>query len=258
MYKNPENMSLENIKILIVEDDIFIADSLKISLESLGYDVAEPCLTVEDAKVALKKNYFDLAILDIQLYGKDEGIALGLFIQENYQFPFIFLTAFSDAVTVSKATQSGPSAYLVKPASTATLFATIQTALHNFSNQQIADEAEKKLFKDSFFVKNKGSIERIYWKDICCVESSKNYAVLSVCENNHHSSQKIALRGSLVNALRLMPVIYSQNFVQISRSCFVNTNMITKISKEHVWIENQQFELSSSYRKDLTHLLPHL
>lgn len=247
------NANLEEINILIVEDDVFIADSLKISLEALGYGVAEPCLTVEDAIQILKTNSFDLAILDINFYGKDEGISLGKHIQEYYHFPFIFLTAFSDAHTVSKATMVGPSAYLVKPSSTATIFATIQTALHNFTNQSVATEVEENWLNDSFFVKNNGNIQRIYWKDVICIESAKNYAILSL---KNAYAEKIALRGTLVHVLRLMPVIYSKYFVQINRSCYIHLSEISKIGKDTIWVGNREFAISSIYRKGLIERIP--
>ena len=68
----------DKIKLLIVEDDLLIADNLKCTLEDLGFDVAEPCSEYQDAIEKLETNKFDIALMDIDLNGKDDGILLGL------------------------------------------------------------------------------------------------------------------------------------------------------------------------------------
>ena len=93
-------MTSENkIKLLIVEDDLLIADNLKTILEDMGFDVAEPCCEYEEAIAILEQKAFDIALLDIDLNGKDDGIKLGKIINTKYHFPFIFLTALVCSVT---------------------------------------------------------------------------------------------------------------------------------------------------------------
>jgi CheY-like chemotaxis protein len=57
--------------ILIVEDEPLIAMMLEDFLESLGHTVKASCDNVADALVAVGKNGFDVAILDVNLKGEN-------------------------------------------------------------------------------------------------------------------------------------------------------------------------------------------
>ena len=57
--------------ILIVEDEPLIAMMLEDFLESLGHIVKASCDNVADALVAVGKNGFDIAILDVNLKGEN-------------------------------------------------------------------------------------------------------------------------------------------------------------------------------------------
>jgi two-component system response regulator LytT len=61
------------IKILIVEDNVIIADDLRFTLENLGYIVIACLISYEDAIPILQKNTVDLAFLDINLSTKKNG-----------------------------------------------------------------------------------------------------------------------------------------------------------------------------------------
>jgi DNA-binding NarL/FixJ family response regulator len=94
---------MSKIKILVIEDEIIIADHLCDILNELGYECFEPAINYTEAIDSLKTNQPDVAIIDIQLGGKKTGIDLAEYINENYNFPFIFLTSNSDPLTIEKA-----------------------------------------------------------------------------------------------------------------------------------------------------------
>ena len=236
----------EKIKILIVEDDVFIAESLMLTLQGLGYDVAEPCVTPQEALVKLETQSFDLALLDIQFFEKEEGIELGKIVSEKFKIPFIFLTAFSDAETVKRATIAKPSAYIIKPAAPAALFAAIQTALHNFHDQRVATAVESSEQSNAFFVKINSKIFRIQWEEIVSIESSKNYALIKSSDKKYPT---IPIRGSLQQVLQLIPAKLSTCFVQINRGCCVNVNYVTQVNKDLAVCQVGSFVLGESYKK---------
>jgi CheY-like chemotaxis protein len=57
--------------ILIVEDEPLIAMMLEDFLESLGHTVTASCDNVADALLAVARNGFDIAILDVNLKGEN-------------------------------------------------------------------------------------------------------------------------------------------------------------------------------------------
>jgi two-component system response regulator LytT len=102
-------------RILVVEDELIIADNLCFTLEAFGYEVGEPAASYYEAIDMIEEQVPHLAILDVQLASKKSGIDLAKVILDKYDFPFIFLTSNGDKMTFDEAKQFEPSAYLVKP-----------------------------------------------------------------------------------------------------------------------------------------------
>lgn len=240
---------MDNIKILIVEDDLLIAENLKAVLEDLGYSVYDPCATAAEAEKILSLQSFDLALLDINLNGKDDGIAIGKLIASKYHFPFIFLTAFSDKETVKAATAAYPSAYLIKPTNAATLFATIQTAINNFQKNKVANNAVEEINDASFFVKVGNNLSKVYWQDVISIGSGKNYISIYLNKNN---TPPIPIRSTLQYAMsHLIPMALKQDFIQISRTHCVNIAAIKEIKNDHAVTPFGSFEIGDKFKKIL-------
>lgn len=128
---------MSKVKILVVEDEIIIADNICDTLTDLGYETLEPAINFTEAVELIESESPDIAILDIQLSGQKTGIDLARKINEDYNFPFIFLTSNSDTVTLNEAKKLMPPAFLVKPFSKEELYTSIEIALYNFSNKEI-------------------------------------------------------------------------------------------------------------------------
>ena len=60
--KSPEN-SLLGLRVLVVEDEFYIADDLARALRAAGASVIGPCATVAQAEAAVVDSAFDFAIL---------------------------------------------------------------------------------------------------------------------------------------------------------------------------------------------------
>ncbi|MEL6988939.1 MAG: response regulator, partial [Bacteroidota bacterium] len=101
-------------KILIVEDEASIAMDLQSILEESGYDADDVAYSYNQAVNLLASNLPDLALLDIALKGRENGLDVARVIKEKYKIPFVFLTSFSDAETVAQAVDLKPNGYLVK------------------------------------------------------------------------------------------------------------------------------------------------
>lgn len=60
------------IKVLVVEDEIIIADNICDTLEDLGFETIEPAINYTEALALIETKKPDIAILDIQLSGKKQ------------------------------------------------------------------------------------------------------------------------------------------------------------------------------------------
>ena len=118
-------------RILVVDDEIIIADDLAITLEKLGYVALEPALSYNEAVKSLAAETIDLVILDVNLGTKKSGIDIAHHIRERYDIPFIFLTSYTDTRTLELAKATMPYAYLVKPYEGPDVMMAIEIALTN-------------------------------------------------------------------------------------------------------------------------------
>jgi len=118
------------IRVLIVEDEQIFARDLRRQLEGLNYDVISICITGEEAIDRTHLSRPDLVLMDIRLKGEMDGVEAARRIQEQYEIPVIFLTAYSDDHTLQRAKISQPFGYLLKPFNANELHATIQMSLY--------------------------------------------------------------------------------------------------------------------------------
>ena len=138
---------MKRLKVLIVEDEMIISESVKQSLLKLNYDVVGIASRYIQALEMLESLEVNLVLIDINLNGLKNGIDLAKHIQENYNIPFIYVTANSDFATLEKAKSTHPLGYLVKPFSEENLHSAIEVASFNFIS------SENKPEDDFLFVK---------------------------------------------------------------------------------------------------------
>ena len=138
---------MEHLKILVVEDDAIVAEDIASCLIDLGYTPIGPAFDIESAKDLALENTFHLALLDIHLDDREDGIHLAKWIKEKFPVPIIFLTAFSDSITLSKVKEIHPEHYLVKPFNDAQLKAAIEITVNNFYHPNPSQEKLTKIFK---------------------------------------------------------------------------------------------------------------
>ena len=120
---------MNNIKILIVEDELIIAKNAARKLENAGYTVSRIVTSGQAAIEAVVSDRPDLILMDIAIKGKIDGIETAKQIKDIANIPFIFLTAYADDAIIERASQVGCYGYLIKPFRDKELQATIKVAL---------------------------------------------------------------------------------------------------------------------------------
>jgi two-component system, LytTR family, response regulator LytT len=238
------------IKILIIEDEALIAQKIKMQLEDFGYSIVDICYDYESAAIAINEISFDVLITDINLGNGIEiksGIQIAQQLKQTKDCPIIFLTAFSDADTIKKATALSPSAYMVKPVNEANLYATVQLAVNNYLNK-ITPQLEKEEAPNFFFVKQGTKYVKVFWKDVYHLEALKNYVKITTIEQRNG----VLVNGSLQNVLqKMMPLEYRDNFIKINRAEAIIKSIIQKVGEGIVETEFGEFETTKEFAKEL-------
>ena len=129
-------MIFNELNVLIVEDEAVIAADIRSLLRSEGCKIAGVAYTGTRALDLLASANANFAILDVHLGSGISGIDIAEIIHNKYNIPYIFLTSFSDELTLSAAQEHGPYGYLVKPYQERSLLTTISIAWSNFRKSQ--------------------------------------------------------------------------------------------------------------------------
>lgn len=118
---------MDKTKLLIVEDEQTLLDTLKYSLERQGYEV----VTASDGVQALATARTEkpgLVILDLMLPGLD-GIEVCRILRQEMSLPILMLTAMDEEVDKILGLEVGADDYLTKPFSMRELLARVRAHL---------------------------------------------------------------------------------------------------------------------------------
>jgi len=106
---------MDKTRLLIVEDEGLVARDLENMTRTMGYEVLGVASTADEALVQVACLHPDLVLMDVVIKGTLDGIAAAERIWEIYHIPVIYVTAYTDEVTVQRATLSQPFGYILKP-----------------------------------------------------------------------------------------------------------------------------------------------
>lgn len=132
---------MEQKTILIVEDEFIVANDLATILKRNRYRISDIAGSYQDALRSVKQKTPDLALLDIQLKGKETGIDIGKRFLE-LQIPFIYVSANSNKAILEEVKTTKPLGFLVKPFREKDVLVAIEIALslykdtEQYKNQQ--------------------------------------------------------------------------------------------------------------------------
>lgn len=97
--------------IMIVEDEALVAEDMRTILSKLGYDVCCVTSNREDTLNCAKSLNPDVALMDIRLEGNGDGIDTA----NELDIPVIYVTAYADDETLTRAKNTNPYGYILKP-----------------------------------------------------------------------------------------------------------------------------------------------
>jgi two-component system, response regulator PdtaR len=107
--------------ILIVEDDFLIAMQAESALTDAGFSVSGVATTAEEALEMAKQRPPAIAVMDIRLAGRRDGIDAADDLFRELGVRCVFATAHDDQQTRARAEPFGPLGWLAKPYTMASL-----------------------------------------------------------------------------------------------------------------------------------------
>lgn len=230
----------------IVEDEAIIAEGIIMALESLGYKTTEPAINYTEALKMIEREKPDLVLLDIQLSGSKTGIDVAQKIKDEYDLPFIFLTANGDQMTIDAVKKLDPPAFLVKPFNKKELFASIEIALHNYAKADatLEPKVDTSLALNKFiFIKQKDRYFKVNYNDITYLKSDHVYVDIFT-----ESKERFTIRSTMND---LMQRINSPVFFKVHRRYIVNIEKISYINGHEVMVANESIPITKEYRDTL-------
>ncbi len=123
---NPKSPS-----VLIVEDESIVAQDIQQTLRAFGYRPLNIAASAEEAIARASEVCPDVVVMDIGIKGSLGGLETAKLLQQRFDVPIVYLTAHADVVTIERASETHPHAYVLKPIRAAELRAAIELALHN-------------------------------------------------------------------------------------------------------------------------------
>ena len=244
---------MAKVSVLVVEDESIVAKDIQNSLKKLGYNVPGVVSTGEDAIQAAGLHSPDLVLMDIMLKGEISGIEAAEQVRKNFDIPVIYLTAYADESTLSKAKVTEPYGYIIKPFKEIDLHTSIEMALYKHS-KELEVKKERDLYSsivldsgqgDCIFVKSNSRLVKVKTADIYYVEALKDYVII------HTKDTRFTVHSTMKD---IMLKLNSKEFMRVHRSFIVRVDKIQAIEQNNLVIEDEKkiIPVGGSYKDDLT------
>lgn len=231
---------MSSFRILIVEDEVLIADTIERYLLKEGYQVTGKAISYEEAIEAFQEQAPDVVLLDIRLNGSKTGIAVAQWLNtQRKSVPFIYLTSQLDRQSLDAAKATFPSGYLSKPVQARSLKTTIEIALHNHSAQ------EKQ--KTTIRLYNGKQYFQVPVDDILYLRSDHIYVKIAL-----EGEDEVVQRATLKEMIDQLP---EGQFVQTHRSYAVNIRQVSSWDQDYLYGQGYQVPVSRGRRRDVLALL---
>lgn len=211
---------MDTSKILVVDDEATLCDTLKFNLEIEGYEV-DTAYSAEEAMTLDLKQY-DLILLDIMM-GEKSGFDMARAMKKDPQLarvPIIFCTARDTEDDMVAGLNLGADDYIAKPYSIRNVLARVRTVLRRTSQHETAASESPTSFED---LSVDPSLKR------CTVDGTevrlprKEFEILCLLLSN---------RGRIFSREEILGRIWPEEVVVIDRVVDVNiTRLRSKIGR---------------------------
>ncbi|MFN5985128.1 MAG: LytR/AlgR family response regulator transcription factor [Fluviicola sp.] len=226
-------MENENIRILIVDDEVLIAETLKDYLQKLGFKQIKMTHSKKETFELLSFWKPHVALLDIRMEELYDGLEIGEQFKSDYKIPFMYVTAHSDMEMTQRILKSKPDGYITKPIRINELMINLGMVIQRF--QEVQNEILIE-FKNGY------DTERIHLSELLYIKAEGNYVEIFLV------NRKVVVRNTLEAILQ---EINNELIVRIHRSFAVNVQKVKKRSTIEIDLGEIQLPISRSYSQVL-------
>jgi CheY-like chemotaxis protein len=128
-------MSGNNRSVLIVEDVMVLAMSMESVVEKMEFRVTGTAISGKEAIKLVEEDRPSLVLMDVTLDGEMDGIEAASQIIERFNIPVIFVTGYSDEITLKRLDEVKHCGALQKPVDEYTLRKSVENALEKDKQQ---------------------------------------------------------------------------------------------------------------------------
>lgn len=219
---------MKEIRTLIVEDEVIIAESIKIHLTEIGFENIRMAHDRQSAELLIDNWNPEIVLLDIHMEKEDDGIYLGMLLQKRH-INYMYITANTDNITTKKILGTKPVGFISKPIrfNEFKIHISMLVNLYQPKNEvkilELTNGSEKIQFKEN---------------ELKYLRSNGNYIEVYL------DSSRMVIRNTLDNCLL---EIDSQQVIRVHRSYAVSTDRIQKISNHQIFLQDIQIPVSRLY-----------
>ncbi len=160
------------------------------------------------------------------------------------------ITSYSDKETINRAKHTQPLGFIVKPFTKDDVYAAIEVALFNKnrisngSSNPLAATNPTTYSNDSIFVKKKGLLEKVKYKDLEWIEADGNHITIHVSGGRDYT-----IRKSLKELSDKLP---KDRFLRVHKSYIVLVDAVTAIDTSFVYLGERKIPIGRSYYNAFT------
>ncbi|MBL7934057.1 MAG: response regulator [Bacteroidia bacterium] len=230
------------MKVLIVEDEMLVAEDLSDYLQEAGFSICGIAISGEECFSSMEQNKPDAVILDIALKGKMDGTQVAALLNKT-KIPFVFLTANCDDATVKKAMAVKPAAFITKPFNKRDVSIALELLHQKITGEHLSEK--EKISQHFLFVREGNVYKRIQLQDILFVEARGSYSRIVTPEKSYTLAYNLSYFQQKVSN----PI-----FRRVHRSYIVNTLKVDGFDACTLRIQKSTIPVSRQYQKELLDL----
>ncbi|MVM40418.1 response regulator [Spirosoma sp. HMF3257] len=227
---------MNNLRILIIEDDLIWQLKLQMMLEQLNMGTIQFASSLEEAEQLLDTQLPDLVIADIVMA---DGLSFELLTKKHKQLPTVFQTGYAKEDFIRRAILLPNVEFLLKPFERFSLHAAIELLF-----SRIPSTISQPPTSISVIGKHNQRLlipfDEIYW-----IKAEGNYSIINTID------QKYVLKRSL----RKVADELTFYFVQVQKAYIINSNYVERVGESMVQINHQSIQIGRKYKKNLLDVL---
>ncbi|WP_192349014.1 LytTR family DNA-binding domain-containing protein [Algoriphagus sp. Y33] len=223
-------------KILIVENELELAENMEDILEHLGYETVHILNNSKDVLDYLQKETPDLILMDILLDGPIDGIELTRQIRKSMEIPTVFITAYSDLDFLERVANVPNEGYILKPFSKERLRSSLFLAFRSFETKS------KNPRKSTLQIRDKGYMVSVQEDDILILKADGLYTKVFTKEKQY------TIRDILKNVVSHLP---DERFIRVHKSYIINISHVKSLNSKELVVESHIIPIRRGYYQEL-------